>query len=1653
MTTDKSDLEELRSRLLDLTTRNNLLNYKPAPARSIEIVASNLENIYQTLVIDEKGVKFNPSGKDKNSEAEEKNLWKYPIFSKTSKDVFNTPYTDIELRKKLYSLQTKSRTVFEEQGYPTLYLATGFVQWTEKDASKGLKAPLLLIPVELERQKVKENYTLRWSGEDPVVSLSLIAKLAEQGVDLPELDKSESIDDVKQFFKEVEELISPKGWTLCPEVVLDLFSFKKYVMFKDLDPASWGDDYSIYENPLIKSIFSPSAESASAPSASAPESTASTASAPEPVAPTVPAPSPDTISFNIVDADSSQLAVICDAKRGQNLVVEGPPGTGKSQTIANMIAEMLGGGKTVLFVSEKMAALEVVKRRLDNAGLSRFCLELHSQTAKKVEFIRELERCIQHPSSNTTETLDKKKIESLDAELSGYCRELKEPIGACGFSPYDLFGIREQYRYEFENSPARDNFRLPKINIENAAAITPDKYRESVSALEDLESYIPSIVREGESLLSHPWASTKPGMILPSDRDDIHDLTVKYRDGVERLMTAMRMVSEALEISSPKNEGELSIMLEVCRILNSGFTATPEILQNKLWKDDGAIERLISRMQKLSAAKEKLLGIFSREIFDRNPARLYAEFLKYSEKNIISKMFSSDFKRLKEELRGYYNSALPPDAEILIDLKEARNYLTDRDAWMSEEMGYRALFAPVWKGEDTDVATLKAYHDWVVAVRTIIYEGLITENTLSRLSAIVEGEAGAGAAAALDRAISELEASARAHSEQSAALYSRIGVDEEDTELTFASMRKMADAWITDIDRLEEWSKFLLYAEACAKTSAAPVLTLVMQDKIDYDALIPSYLTGYADALLKDAYSTRPTLARFSQLPHEQKIAAFKEFDREMIASNSKRLVQVLDSNMPELFTGASRESEMGILAGEMNRKRGHMSIRSLMTKSGSLIQKIKPCFMMSPLSVAQYLDPRSVMFDIIIFDEASQVKPEDALGALMRGRQLVVMGDSRQLPPTTFFDQVGGADDDDDDDDLAGITDMESLLHVCKQSFVTKRLSWHYRSRHESLITVSNAEFYDGTLQVFPSPMHDTEDLGLSFVHLPDTIYERGKAGVNRGEAKAVAAAVMEYYRRYPGKSLGVATFSTRQQEIIRREVDVLLRSNPDIEVAMRPESGESFFVKNLETVQGDERDTILISIGYGFDENHRLSRNFGPLNQQGGERRLNVLITRARERCVVFSNFRGYDIPCESDTPHGVKALSAFLTYAETRNPEALEHGDAQDSDVADLFPESIARMLEDRGYAVARNVGCAGFRIDLAVLHPTEEGVYMAGILADGQYYWSAEDTRDRDRLRSQVLEGLGWNLIRVWSPEWFQHPASCTKVLLDFLAEAEKKEHVKLSVKPTAEVLSEDLGDDAGVDVKGDNARDDVDDDVVCDAADATNEVTRDADIAIEDELTSMNDEIISDDDVFEDEMSEADVVPDGSAAKVSVDSISQNESGIVPYTVCTESLLQKYHQFASVQDPDLQTAIVEIVKVEGPISEAQLIARVKDLGRVARMTPAIKQRIHTLSEASVTEGTLVRDDEEFYIIAGGTITAREREGKWSITDVSLTEIACASRIVLEMQFSTPHDDLVRQVAVSLGFKATAAVKTRIDEGISFASASGLIEEDNGVWRAA
>jgi very-short-patch-repair endonuclease len=499
-------------------------------------------------------------------------------------------------------------------------------------------------------------------------------------------------------------------------------------------------------------------------------------------------------------------------------------------------------------------------------------------------------------------------------------------------------------------------------------------------------------------------------------------------------------------------------------------------------------------------------------------------------------------------------------------------------------------------------------------------------------------------------------------------------------------------------------------------------------------------------------------------------VEQFRQLDQQVTEHNRLRLTYAHWKGLPQQDGGG----QIAVLRRQMSIKSRHLPIRKLMQQAGNAIQAIKPVFMMSPLSIANYLAADCVGFDLIIFDEASQVKPVDAFGAILRGKQVVVVGDSKQMPPTSFFDSlIQGAEDDDENG--TPTADVESILGLCKaQGMPERMLRWHYRSQHESLIAVSNYEFYENRLIIFPSADQQNNALGLAYRYLPHTVYDRGKSSTNAQEAEAVAREVMEFARaqlRRPvneRQSLLVVAFSVAQARAISDRLEMLRRQDGFCEEFFARGHHEPFDVKNLENVQGDERDVIFISIGYGRDQTGQASMNFGPLNRDGGERRLNVLITRARRRCEVFTNLTDQDIDLNRTNARGVRSLKSFLSYARTGKLDiAAPTGRGTDSP----FENEVKVALESFGYEVITQVGTAGFFIDLAIVDPQRRGSYILGIECDGAMYHSSRSARDRDRLRQQVLEGLGWRIHRIWSTDWFRDPDRELKRVIAAINEAQ------------------------------------------------------------------------------------------------------------------------------------------------------------------------------------------------------------------------------------------------------------------------------------------
>ena len=573
--------------------------------------------------------------------------------------------------------------------------------------------------------------------------------------------------------------------------------------------------------------------------------------------------------------------------------------------------------------------------------------------------------------------------------------------------------------------------------------------------------------------------------------------------------------------------------------------------------------------------------------------------------------------------------------------------------------------------------------------------------------------------------------------------------------------------------KLRLWCFWQKARQEGLRLGLAPIVTQLESrngPRLDTPAL---FERSFRRALFFAVVDLESVLREFFGHEHTERIESFRHLD-ETLAALTRDLIQArLAASIPrDQVQHDIPKAELGLLRKEIGKKRRHIPVRQLLNRIPTLLPRLKPCVLMSPLSVAQYLEPSHQRFDVVIFDEASQIPVWDAVGAIARGTQLIVVGDPKQLPPTNFFNITDDPDPEAESSEIDLEEDLESILdELLTIGLRHKRLQWHYRSRHESLIAFSNRQYYENDLLTFPSP--ETAHGGVRFKHLPDARYDKGKSRTNLVEARALVHELVRRLRETDGppRSYGVVTFSQAQQHLVEDLLDEERREYPELEIHFNdkpPVDGEPVFVKNLENVQGDERDVILFSICYGPDEAGRVSMNFGPLNRDGGERRLNVAITRAKHEVLLFSSLRGEQIDLTRTRARGVRDLKYFLDYAE-RGPKALAAATTAsvDADPDSEFEQMVADRIRAADYEVHHQVGCSGYRIGLGVIDPRSPGRYLLGVECDGATYHRAATARDRDKLRQMILEDLGWKLYRIWSTDWWHDAGAEASKLLSHL----------------------------------------------------------------------------------------------------------------------------------------------------------------------------------------------------------------------------------------------------------------------------------------------
>ncbi|HEX2094131.1 MAG TPA: DUF3320 domain-containing protein, partial [Longimicrobiaceae bacterium] len=704
---------------------------------------------------------------------------------------------------------------------------------------------------------------------------------------------------------------------------------------------------------------------------------------------------------------------------------------------------------------------------------------------------------------------------------------------------------------------------------------------------------------------------------------------------------------------------------------------------------------------------------------------------------------------------------------------------------------------------------------------------------------------------------------------------------------------------------------------------AAELLEPAMWGGVAFAELAPAFRRAFFQRWLADVVRRREPLRAFHTLTHEQRVAEFRRLDRQVLAENRAGVVRRLRDRVQERLREPAATEALPFLRGQIARQRGLSPLRVTLQRSYPAIRAIKPVFMMSPLTVAQLLDGRSAAFDLVIFDEASQLPAEDAVGAIARGERLVVVGDPKQLPPTNFFAVMSGTvSAPTDEEGVPLFEDSESILEEFMGSGApSTRLRWHYRSTHESLISFSNVSFYDAELYTFPSVETDSHGEGLAFEYVPDGVYE-GK-GLNLVEARRVADAVMRHARLDPEVSLGVGTFNLRQQLAIQDELEIRRREDPSVEPFFARDRPEPFFVKNLENIQGDERDVVFLSVTYARDAAGVLRYNFGPLNGENGWRRLNVLTTRARKSMRVFSSMKGDEIDPTRAATQGPQLLRDFLLYAEHGRLSGALASPADETESA--FEREVYHELTRRGVKLHPQVGVAGYRIDFGVLDDELPGRYLCGIECDGATYHASETARDRDRLRQEVLEARGWTLHRLWSTDWFKDRGGQIERLLGLI------EQTRRAVREA-----------------------------------------RAAEAAARERLAQQERE--------EAERREHETEPIGETASGTGGDDTAAAPGVraQPYAFAGTPVLHAGQDFNAAPASLIGRAVEEVVAVEAPLHLADLAARVAARWECDRVGPKMLRRVREVAEALAERGRVeVRGD--FVHVPGRPIVVRSRAG--------------------------------------------------------------------------
>ncbi len=1196
--------------LTDLGGRNTLLYYKDRRAGTLDLAPAD------------------PEALDR--------------FTRTGSIRLTRLFKDVDVRadaiRRAQAIHRKARELLEERGIRAGYLATGMARWDELFLEPA--APVLLRGLTITPTRARyDDFELVLDDEQEVNPV-LVHKLTTVfGAELTRLTPQNAFDRL-QLAADAAEV---PGFEITDRQVIGTFTYAKLPMVRDMEAA--GD--LLAESDLVAAIAGdPDAQQL--------------VSADLPAAGGSGADDSPQDDYSVLDADSSQRHAIEVVLGGQSLVIHGPPGTGKSQTIANLIAALVAHGRKVLFVAEKRAAIDAVLSRLKGVDLGDMVLDIHEGTRDRQRIASDLGATLDLAGQAATPEVGRlhrrlvDRVQRLSRHV-GALHQVHEPWGLTPFAVQSaLLGIPES---------ARTPFRLP--------------------APERLDGEAAETVRDELREFAHLGGFTLRRSTTPWYGAMIRDPA----DAQRAIELAGTLDSETLPMFAHRLEAVTG---------ESGLQRRGDYAEQ-------------AEVMRLYAAVGQTLRTFDPAVYSSSPAALAAATCEGGGGGGLLER-----RRLRSQARSLWRGGQEPAG--------------------ARPAGARQADKPSW--EDLHAALDQAASELAEWQRLTAAEpgAAPPPNPASppnpkRLPHVPAGYP----------AVALLYAEAE---RQLAALRAFVPA------LPSAPVEPAVSAMAQDQQTPWKLPRLYQLARRFDRLGLRPLLDELARQRASGDQAAATFDHAWYASILDQIRVRDPRYAAEHGGSLDEIADDFRRRDVEHLAANRSRVRRT----WAEMTRDAEERHPLQarVIRKQAALRRGHLPLRRLLDQAGDVLFAVKPCWAMSPLMVSQVL-PGARLFDVVIFDEASQIVPADAIPSVIRAHQVVVAGDDHQLPPTSFFRQVGdaGADDEDDEDTVSFEAGFESILDALRPLLPTAALSWHYRSRDERLVAFSNERIYGGTLTTFPGVLRD--DCLQHVVVAQDA--SPGQDASVTAEVTRVVELVLEHARTRPGESLGVIALGMRHAERIDLALrEALASAGPQAEAFFADDVPEPFFVKNLERVQGDERDAIILSIGYGKHPDGRMRYQWGPLLRDGGERRLNVAATRAKHRLTVVSSFSSHDVDPERLTKAGARLLAEYLEYAGAGGTPMAAAG----AEVADAFEASVRSRLADYGITVVPAYGVGGYRVDFAVAHPDDPSRMILAVEADGASYRDSGSVRDRDRLRKEHLERLGWSFHRLWSTNWFDDP---------------------------------------------------------------------------------------------------------------------------------------------------------------------------------------------------------------------------------------------------------------------------------------------------------